>query len=223
MKKALVVLLGLALLCVMAASANAGNNEQAKWALHYAGGHDAKNHTCTFAMSDCRTAPDGQMVVTGPAGPGRFDVYVLAIDTDSLAGTRYGLCCPEGSFFFYGWTKCSLLEIPTANWPDCGEGDAQTFGAAQPAGCVTLGILDVYVYPGPAKMCICNDPSSTPIANAWAQWCDASVPDPYCIKRDVNVTPIAFGCVGFGMEGFNPCGGVPTEKSSWGAVKSLYK
>ena len=214
MKKLLFAVLSVAFLCVMVAGANAADNGQAKWALHFAGTHDAKANTCTFQVTDCIT----EVVAEGPAGPGRFDVYVLALDTGGIAGSRYGLCCPEGSFYFYGWTKCSDLEIPTDPWPACGGGNAQTWGFQKPAGHVTLGIFDVYVYAGNAMMCICDDPRV-----GFAEWCDGSSPEPICLTRTVAVTPQAFGCVGFGMPGYNPCDIVATEKTSWGAVKSLYR
>jgi hypothetical protein len=226
MKKISFLIAMAAMIFCLANPTQASYNRNAKFQLHFAGTHDAKTHTCTFQVTDCRTSPLGQMVVDAPGGAGRYDVYVLAIDTSGIAGVRYGLWC-TGDFFFYGWTKCSLLEIPTSGWPGSGEGDAQTFGSQLPAGHITLGILDVYAYPGAVKMCTGNDPSSTPIANEWAQFCDASVPDPKCNKTN-EVAPeleeLYFGCVGFnGNPGVNRCGIIATEKQSWGLIKSLYR
>jgi hypothetical protein len=214
MKKALLAFLGIAFICLMVADANASNNHNAKWALHYAGVHNAKLNTCAFSMTNCVT----EMVVTGPVGPGRFDVYVMALDTDGIAGSRYGLCCPDGGFFFYGWTNCADLEIATAGWPGCGEGDAQTWVVEQPAGHVTMGILDVYVYAGTGMLCLCDDPRT-----GFAEWCDGAVPEPFCFAIDTATYPAAFGCVGFGQTGYNPCGIIGVEPSSWGVVKSLYQ
>jgi len=218
MKKLLFAFLSIAFLCVMVADANAcfkhGNS---KWALHFAGTHDAKANTCAFEMIDCFT----ELVDQGPCGPGRFDVYVLALDTNGIAGTRYGLCCDPGAscFYFYGWTKCSDLEIPTDPWPACGGGNAQTWGYELPAGHVTLGILDVYVYPGcGCCLCMCDDPRV-----GFAEWCDGSSPEPWCCKITKAEYPAAFGCVCFGAPGYNPCGRIATEKSSWGAVKAIYQ
>ena len=218
MKKILFAFLAVAFLCVMVADANAcykhGNS---KWALHYAGEHNAKVNTCAYLVTDC-TPPAGQVVETGPMGPGRFDVYVLALDTNGIAGTRYGLWCePEFMFWFYGWTSCSDLELPSAGWPGCNAGNAQTFGVEQPPGHVTLGILDVYVYPGMAHLKTGNDPRV-----GFAEWCDGASPEPWCCVIDYNVYPNAFGYVGFGCPGYNPCGVIATEKTSWGAVKAIY-
>jgi hypothetical protein len=214
MKKVLFAFLGLAFLFVMVADANAcykhGNN---KWALHYAGNHDAKTNTCALAVTDCFT----QVAVDGPAGPGRFDVYVLALDTNGIAGTRYGICGDDG-FYFYGWTKCSDFEIPTPGWPGIDEGNAQTWSLEKPAGHTVIGILDVYVYPGSYVLSTCDDPRK-----GFAEWCDGASPEPWCCQVPYATYPAAFGYVGFGVAGYNPCGIIGTEKSSWGAVKSLYR
>jgi len=214
MKRAFVLLLGVAFLFVIASDADAcykhGNS---KWALHYAGTHDAKANTCAFQVTDCFT----EVVVDAPSGPGRFDVYVLALDTNGIAGTRYGLCC-TGDFYFYGWTKCSDLEIPTDPWPACGGGNAQTWGYEKPSGHVTLGILDVYVYAGVNLLYMCDDPRV-----GFAEWCDGSSPEPWCCKVTRAEHPGAFGCIGFGCGGYNPCGAIATEKTSWGAVKAIYQ
>lgn len=214
MKKAFALILGAVFLCVIAADADAcykhGNN---KWALHYAGVHNAKVNTCAFHIIDCFT----EVVVDAPAGPARYDVYVLALDTNGIAGTRYGLCC-TGSFWFYGWTSCSDLELPTPGWPGCGEGNAQTWGIEQPPGHVTLGILDVYVYPGLPVLYTCDDPRV-----GFAEWCDGASPEPWCCTLTRAEYPKAFGCIGFGCGGYNPCGTIATERTSWGAVKAIYQ
>jgi hypothetical protein len=185
-----------------------------KWALHYAGPHNAKTNTCAFEMIDCIT----ELVETGPMGPGRFDVYVLAIDTNGIAGSRYGLfLTPDFMFYFYGWTKCSDFEIPTPGWPGHLEGNAQTWSSEQPPGHVTMGILDVYVYPGMAHLQTGNDPRV-----GYGEWCDGAQPAPWCCQVDYNVYPAAFGYVGFGCPGYNPCGIVPVQQRSWGAVKAIY-
>ncbi len=219
MKTLLTTVLCLALLCVMAADANAcykhGNS---KWALHYAGAHNSKVNTCGYTVTDC-TPPAGQLVETGPMGPGRFDVYVLALDTNGIAGTRYGLACePQFMFWFYGWTSCSDFENTTAGWPGCNEGNAQTWVAEEPAGHVTLGILDVYVYPGMAHLKTDDDPRK-----GYGEWCDGSSPEPWCCQIAYDEYSAAFGYVGFGCPGYNPCGLVPVEQTSWGKLKATYR
>jgi hypothetical protein len=218
MKTTLAIVLSVAFACMIAADADAcfkhGNS---KWALHFAGEHNSKTNTCEYTVTDC-TAGAGQVVTAGTPGPGRFDVYVLALDTNGIAGTRYGISC-LGNFYFYGWTKCSDFEIPTAGWPGCDEGNAQTWTVEQPPGHVTLGILDVYVYAqAQAVLSAADDPRK-----GFAEWCDGASPEPWCCQIPKSTYVAAFGCLGFGCAGYNPCGLVATEKSSWGAVKAIYK
>jgi hypothetical protein len=215
MKKMLLSLLGIALVCSFAGVADAAINHNGKYALHIAGPHDEKGNTCDYVMTNCAA----EMVTSGASGI-RYDVYALAVDVNGIAGARFGLGCettPIGGvgFFFYGWTACSDFEIPTAGWPGCGEGNALTWIGEQAGPNVTMGILDVYVYPGIAKLCTDVDARV-----GFAEMCDGSQPTPLC---NSTTSPAAFGCVGFDRLGYNPCGEVPVEERSWGAVKSLYR
>ncbi len=211
MKSAFLLLVCFTALCFAAGDAGAVKNQNGKWALHYAGEHDAKAHTCAFRLLGC-----SDLDVYGRTGAGRDDIYVIAIDVDGIAGTRYGICC-EGPVYFYGWTKCCDLEIPTAGWPGCGEGNAQTWAVEQLGPFVTIGILDVYLYATTQRIGTCADPRED-----FAEWCDGSQPSPICHKVQASET-LHFGWVGFnGNYGYAPCGG-PTESSTWGAVKSLYR
>lgn len=212
MKKAFLVFLGIALLFFMATDASAVKNANGKWALHYAGAHDAKGHTCAFDVTSCT-----DINVVGPGWGARIDIYVIAVDVQEIGSTRYGISC-NGPFWIYGWTKCSDFEIPTAPWPRCGEGNAQTW-VQGPGPHVTVGILDLYVYPESACICTCVDPRV-----GYAEFCDSSAPSPICFQT-YGSDPRYFGCIGFNGSGcgHNPCGIVPTEQRSWGAVKSLYR
>jgi hypothetical protein len=119
----------------------------------------------------------------------------MAVDVDAIAGTRYGLTC-DGSFFFYGWTKCTDLEIPTTNWPGCDEGNAQVWSVEQAGPHVAVGILDVYIY-GSSWLGTYHDPRV-----GFAEWCDGSTPEPLCHQ---TTTPEAFSRVGFGVPGVLYC------------------
>lgn len=209
LKKCLIVIP--LVLCIASHCSFASANSDAKWGLHFAGAHDAKTNSCAFRLTDCS---DVSLVTEGPGQPGRYDVFVLALDVDALAGTRYGVCC-EGSFYFYGWTKCSDFEISTSGWPAPGEGNAQTWSVEQYGPHVTMGILDVYVY-GASKLGACVDPRI-----GKAEWCEGSTPSPLC---DEISDSRYFGSVGFGQEGYNPCGfGGLGEETSWGHLKSFYR
>lgn len=218
MKKVLLVCLGVAVLCFMVSDANAAKNSNGKWALHDAGAHDAKNHTCGLTITDCAT----DINVLGGGGGARDDIYIIAVDVAGISGTRYGLCC-DGPFFFYGWTKCSDFEIPTAGWPACGEANAQTWSAEQTGPHVTVGILDVYVYADSRCMSICVDDRV-----GFAEFCDGSEPSPICVRTNDGTLPggtAHFGSVEFNASGcgYNPCSIVPTEQKTWGSVKGLYR
>lgn len=215
MRRMLLAVVGVALVCMMATSANAGPNHNGKFALHVAGLHDEKVNTCDFVMTDCAT----QMVTE--AAPGvRYDIYAMALDVTDVTAARYGLYCevPVGTgFWFYGWTSCSDLELPTGGWPGCGEGNAQSWATALAGPHVTMGILDVFVYGDVvgAKMAMGDDPRT-----GFAEFCDGTEPSPLC---DRVREPAAFGSVGFLRHGYNPCSEVPAESSTWGVVKSLYR
>jgi hypothetical protein len=215
MKRVLFAVLAVAFVCAMATNANAGGNHNAKFALHYAGPHDSKANTCDYVMDNCHTD-----MVTEVGGSGRYDIYALAVDVGDFAGCRYGLTYEAAigvPCFFYGWTKCSDLEIPTENWPGVGEGEAQAWSIEKTGqNNVTLGILDVYVYAGSnGKLAMTKDPRVD-----FGEFCDGHEPLPDC---DRTTSPQAFGFVGFNRLGYNPCGEVPVENTSWGAVKSLYR
>lgn len=211
MKKVFVALLGVAFLCCFAVNADAVKNANGKFALHNAGTHNAKTHTCAFVMSNCM-----DINTNGGIAGERNDIYVLAIDVVAISGVRYGICC-DGTFFFYGWTKCTDFEIPQTGWLACGKGNAQTWSVERPGPNVTVGIIDVFLYASSHCMCICNDPRV-----GFAEFCDGSQPSPICYRTS---DPAHFGCVAFNGApcGYNPCSIVPTEETSWGAVKSLYR
>jgi hypothetical protein len=182
-------------------------NGQGKWVLHFAGPHNAKANTCSYSIVDCM-----DIDADAPAGTGRYDVYVIAVDVDRIAGTRYGLSC-DGSFFFYGWTKCSDLEIPSSDWPGCGEANAQTWSLERTGPHVTVGILDVYTY-GDARSLSIDVDSRV----GFAEWCDGSQPHPQC-KETTN--PDVFGSVGFGVPGYNPCSQVPVGLAGFSARSTV--
>jgi len=204
--------LALVALAFFATTAGATRNANGKWALHDAGAHDSKAHTCSFVLDECSS-----VVVDGPSGPGRDDIYIIAVDVAGIAGTRYGLTC-DGPLFFYGWTKCTDFEIPTENWPGCGEANAQTWTSEQAGPHVTIGILDVYFYAETVSLSVTIDPRV-----GFAEWCDGSEPSPICVSFDGSDNRY-FGIVGFnGNNGFNPCGIVPVQNTTWGQVKALYR
>jgi hypothetical protein len=204
-------------------------NGHGKWALHYAGPHDSKAHTCAFSMDNCIL----DIEVNAPAGPGEFDVYVIAVDVDGIAVTTFGIY-GEGRFYFSEWTSCADLEIPTQYWPGCGQGNAVSWFEEQPGPYVNIGILHIYAYGG-GLIWTGVDPRA-----GHADFCDASRPNPLCVRfyddpaycilgfGEFGCHPCAMdaqGCLapGFDLEQYGTCGAVPTNASTWGALKALYR
>jgi hypothetical protein len=200
-----------AALSVMTADAVAGKNQNGAWTLHYAGSHDSEGNTCGFEVVDCVT----QLEVNAPPSPGRYDIYVIATNVYGIAQSRFGIECDEG-FVFYGWTSCADSEVPSQNWPGCGEGVTLNWGLEQPPGNVTMGILDVYSYGAPSFICASTDPRV-----GYAEWCDGTTPTPFCFQT----TDIwRFGCIGFGQPGYQNCPPpLLVNETTWGRVKALYR
>jgi hypothetical protein len=163
------------------------------WALHIAGPHNSKANTCDFVISGC-----DQINVTEEVTGVRYDIYVIGTEVHKVQGTRFGLDCVNGVPFFYGWTNCGDFEIPTPGWPACDGGNAITWSAPQDGPYVTVGILDAYIYPGPAtRLEMTVDPRSF-----GAEWCDGQQPSPNCWVTDLYDY---FGAAGFGTDGYRPC------------------
>jgi hypothetical protein len=222
MYKGVLLLLTAVLLCAMIADADAcyrhGNS---KWALHYAGVHSETNTCTSLEVTDCREYPAGQLLTSVCGGLGHYDIYVLALDTQGIISTSYNICCdPDTCFTFYGWTNCADFQETTEGWPGCGEGIVQSWAATQPAGHLVLGILEIGVGENcNGTICICG----------LGLWCGGpppegrTEPDPWCCELLDTTYPAAFGCVGFGDCGYNPCGLVPLDQTTWGTLKSLYR
>jgi hypothetical protein len=185
-------------------------NGNGAWTTHYAGPHDGTENTCDFGITDCVS----QLDVAGPAGPGRFDVYIIATDVAGIASTRFGLPC-SGGFSFYGWAGCADSETPESGWPACGKGITLSWTSEQMGPYVTLGVLDLYVY-GTSTFCSGPDPRL-----GSAEFCDGTMPTPICVQLNDSWR---FGCVGFGRQGYATCPSPDqSQEHTWGIIKSLYR
>jgi hypothetical protein len=235
-------------LALMAWTVSAGSapNWCGKWALHYAGPHDVENNTCDLAVTSC-----GGVVVNAPAGPGYFDIYVLAMDVVEVKSTRFGLY-GDGQFYFYqsgsseyedAWRTCGDMQIRTHGWPGCGEGVAVTWTDPQIGSSFVIGVFSVYAY-GMGAIWTGPDPSA-----GIAQWCDGTMPEPRCDQFEGNSYTgcypwgvISFGgygipccptphydsdgCLtpGFDLDLYGHCSAsIAAAKTSWGAIKAMYK
>ena len=209
MRALIALFLTFAFVCCAVSPCAAVKNANGKWALHYAGVHDADANTCGFAMTGC-----SDIVVLAPEDEGEYDIYVLAVDVVELTSTRYGLCC-AGPFDCLGWVSCSDSETPSAGWPGCNEGNTQSWATEVLGPYVTLGILHIYHYGGLAVLKACEDPRVE-----YAEFCDGSPTSPVCYQTTDNTR---FGCIGFSCAGYNPCGEVPVVHDTWGKIKSVYR
>jgi hypothetical protein len=211
MKKMLLAVFCVSLVCSFA-SADAAINHNGKFGLYLAG----PTPDCDYVMTDCFAG--ATHLYTGQTNPSAlFDLYLVAVDVQGIAGARYGYTCEilSGGFFFYGFNSCSDFEIPEAGFPSCGTGNAQTWVGEQAGPHVTMGIQAMYVYAGTnARLCVGPDPRV-----GFAEFCDGTEPAPLCN----TVASGGWGCFGVNRLGYNPCDRVPVEQKSWGAVKSLYR
>lgn len=115
MKRWLPVLVG-SMIVLLVSNADAVINQRGLWGLHYAGPHDPLANTCDTSFVSAM-----DIETDGPSGPGRFDIYVVALQVDGICESRFGVSC-AGPVSVYGWTGCADWEDPTAGWPGCGKG-----------------------------------------------------------------------------------------------------
>ncbi len=212
MKKALPVVLTLAFLCfaIQASSDEPKPNSSAKWGV----GWVDSDVCCEVVFGECADLQVDEAPLYIPPLPTSLDIYLVAVEVNSIDGTRFGICAafPE-NINFYGWTSKADVDDASAGWPGPGEGIDLSWGASQAGPFVVLGVLHVYATDS-ARLCLCPDPRV-----GYAEWRDGTT----SVRRKIGG---AFGCVGFGPGklGYNPCGEVvPAESMSWGAIKSLYR
>jgi len=230
MRKALFLLLGLAVMAMGAQAAQAGLDE-AKIALHLQA-HQAKNQCSTYAP-DTTLACDGvtktsNLVVTGSTGVS-YDMYLVVVDVPPAEGLRaieFGIeydGTPLSGLDPYGSVMCSDLLFANSNWPN---GDAtaaatytwstcqNTVDPSDPQGecAIVCGSIYCYAY-NPDTACIVVKPSG---------YYDATD----CGLNTVDLLPnfpANRGCAGFGQPGTDPClGGVPVKESTWGQLKRQF-
>jgi hypothetical protein len=194
MKKALVVAVALTL--ALSALAFAGNNPDAKVAVHVRP-HSAKAG-CTVAITGC-----GDIMTTEPGYS--VDAFPVFFDLVEFLGCEYGLCWPTWTYSA-AWNNCADLVIGSIIWP--GDGASHTWLACQ-AGVAVPSFVWLYA-DGPGMICPCPHPISG-IINVLD--CAEGLDDPMCIF-----------CAGvYGLIGDDPCWPTGNEPSTWGEIKGMFE
>jgi hypothetical protein len=198
MRKAIVIALGLMLL--IAALASAGNNTEAKVAVHVRG-HNAKAG-CYPGRSILYC---GDIITTTPFAS--VDAFPVFFDITEFRGCEYGLCWPAWEYSA-DFRSCSDLVIGGIMWP--GDGGSHTWFSCHEEVCIPSY---VWLYAdAPGMVCPCPHPVSGAIS---VLDCAEGLDGPACVF-----------CAGvYGNTGDDPCacGPVGTETVTWGGIKGMFE
>jgi hypothetical protein len=202
MKK--VLLIAVALTLVVGATAIAGNNPDAKVAIHVIPaplrpgcakhGLDLENATC----ADLITTEAGNAI----------NAFPVFFDLTEYLGCEYGICWP-GWYYSAAFTSCSYFVIGGIVNP--GDGASHTWLNCYTGMCVP-SYLDFYLIPGVdtgGMICPCPAPNG----QLKVLDCAEAVDDPVCIF-----------CAGvYGAIGDDPCEPTGTETSTWSEIKGMFE
>jgi hypothetical protein len=191
-----ILVIAVALTLALSALAFAGNNPDAKVAVHVRP-HNAKAG-CTVNIFTCV-----DIVTTEPGYS--VDAFPVFFDLAEFLGCEYGLCWPTWTYSA-AWNNCADLVIGGIFNP--GDGASHTWLACQ-YGVAVPSFIWLYA-DGPGIICPCPHPISG-IINVLD--CAEGLDDPMCIF-----------CAGvYGLIGDDPCWPTGTEPSSWGEIKGLFE
>jgi hypothetical protein len=163
-----------------------------------------------FEVIDAGNCLDlGGARIAGPAF-----IWVVASRTggypDGIGGIQYGI---EHDLAIQGWTLCTGgAEIPQDGWPDSGTGTAATWEGgcySSPGENAMVGFASV-ADGSLGNLQITGDPR---LPEPQALWAD-------CSAVEYEICPAALGSMDVAR--CESCVGLPTQTTSWGAIKSLY-
>ena len=194
-----VLVIAIALTLALSALAFAGNNPDAKVAIHVRP-HNAKL-ACALAtpIVDC-----GDIVTTEPGYS--IDAFPVFFDLTEYQGVEYAVCWPVWA---YGaaFTNCAPLVIGEIVNP--GEGASHAWTACQ-YGVAVPAFLWLYADAGGGYVCPCPHPETGIIKIVD---CFEGVDTPMCIF-----------CAGvYGIVGDDPCFPTGTAPSTWGEIKGMFE
>ena len=178
----------------------AGNNPEAKVAIH------VRDHNAKAACNPGVIIAGCADIVTTYAGFST-DAYPVFYDLAEFKGVEYGVCWPAWTYSA-AFANCADLVIGAIAWS--GEGASHTWLACQ-MGVAIPSFLWLYA-DGPGMICPCPHPVTGLI----------SILD--CAEG--LDSPIGVFCAGvYGMDGDDPCEcpASATETSTWGGIKGVFK
>jgi hypothetical protein len=186
------------LVLALTACAAAGNNPQAKVAIHVR----AHNATAGCDYGTIDTCEDIVYQIDSDS----FDAFPVFFDLNEFLGCEYGLIWP-GTWSSAVFTSCSDFVIGGITSP--GEGASHTWAECQSGVCVPSF---VWIYAsGPGQICPVANPSSGALK---------------VLDCEEGVDSLLQGghCAGvYGAEGEDPCLPVNITPTTWGAIKSMFE
>jgi hypothetical protein len=194
-----ITILVIALVASIASTCLAGNNPEAKVAVHVRP-HNAKLGCNVGTIVDCNDIIETEASFS-------FDAFPVFYELAEYLGCQYGLTWPAWAYSA-AFTSCSDLVIGTVVWP--GSGAAHTWTTCQAAGVAVPSFIWLYA-DDPGTICPIPYPDAEPPL--------LSVLD--CAEG--LDTPMTISCAGvYGEVGDDPCRDA-TEAATWSAIKSIFK
>jgi hypothetical protein len=196
MRKSLLVAVAFMMLCL---SAYAGNNPDAKCAVHVQA-HNAKMN-CTKLPAI--TAPEVDIVTTYPGS--NFDFFPVFYSLTEYKAVEYGVSWPADWTSSCTWSGCEDLVIGGIQWS--GDGITQTWFACHPGPLVIPGWGWLYA-DGPGRVCLVDHPN----------------PQGFLDVLDcAQAFDVLDTCACAGVYGANGDSVPAIEPTTWGGIKSMFK
>ncbi len=194
-----ILIVALTLTLALSTLALAGNNQDAKVAVHVRP-HDAKLGCDYGTISVCH-----EIVVTEPGF--NVDAFPVFFDVDEFLGCEYGMWWPAWTYSG-AFSNCADLIIGDIVWP--GDGASHTWLSCQTG---TLVCVPSYIWlyaDGPGMVCVVPHPVS----------------GVYCVLDCAEGLdePLVTMCAGVnGYIGDDPCPPVGTSPGTWSEIKGVFE
>jgi hypothetical protein len=194
-----ILIVALTLILALSGVALAGNNPQAKVAVHVRP-HDAKLGCDYGTINTCQ-----DLIVTEPGF--NVDAFPVFFDLSEFQGCQYGMWWP-GWAYSGAFSNCADLVIGDITWP--GDGASHTWLSCRTGLWVCVPSFIWLYADGPGMVCVIPHPISGM----------ASVLD--CAEGlDEAFVTICAGV--YGYVGDDPCPPVATSPGTWGEIKGVFE